>query len=87
MIYCRVSTEDQAKEGFSLAAQEARLKAYCEAKGWNVVKTYVDDGHSGRSEGRPAYQEMLTKRDTWDVIVVLKMLCSHSSQSGLRMNL
>jgi len=73
VIYCRVSTEDQAKEGFSLAAQEARLRSYCEAKGWNVIETYVDEGHSGRTEGRPAYQKMLSSRDSWDVMVVLKM--------------
>ncbi|MCU0799451.1 MAG: recombinase family protein [Candidatus Thermoplasmatota archaeon] len=73
VIYCRVSTEDQAKEGFSLAAQEERLNAYCLAKGWEVVKVYVDDGYSGRSDDRPAYQRMLREKDQWDVMVVLKM--------------
>ena len=33
-IYARVSTEDQAKEGFSIAAQCKRLNAYCKARGW-----------------------------------------------------
>jgi len=73
VIYSRVSTEDQAKEGYSLSAQEERLKAYCLAKGWEVVKVYVDDGYSGRSDDRPAYQRMLREKDQWDIMVVLKM--------------
>ena len=40
VLYVRVSTEDQAKEGFSLAAQEERLRAYCLAKGWDIVDVW-----------------------------------------------
>ncbi len=72
-IYTRVSTEDQAKEGFSLAAQEERLRAYCQARGWEVAGIYRDDGHSGRNIRRPAYQKMMEERDAWDTILVLKM--------------
>jgi len=35
-IYTRVSTEDQARKGFSLGAQSERLRSYCKAKGWAV---------------------------------------------------
>lgn len=72
-IYTRVSTEDQAREGFSLAAQEERLRAYCQARGWDIAGTYRDDGHSGRNIRRPAYQAMMGDRDQWDTILVLKM--------------
>jgi len=72
-IYTRVSTEDQAKEGFSLEAQRERLVAYCEAQGWDVVAIYEEDGHSGRSTRRPAYQRMMEERTKWDVILVMKM--------------
>ena len=72
-IYSRVSTEDQAKEGFSIAAQCKRLNAYCKARGWQVAGDYVDEGHSGRSTKRPAYQRMMSEKDNWDVLVVLKM--------------
>ena len=72
-IYCRVSTEDQAKEGFSLAAQERRLRDFCVARGWTIGGCYVDEGHSGRTALRPAYQRMMAERDRWDVVVVLKM--------------
>jgi DNA invertase Pin-like site-specific DNA recombinase len=72
-IYTRVSTEDQAKEGFSLDAQRERLRAYCQARGWHVAKEYVDEGHSGRNTKRPAYQRMMGERDTWETILVIKM--------------
>jgi len=72
-IYVRVSTEDQAKEGYSLAAQTERLESYCEAQGWEIVARYVDDGHSGRSISRPAYRRMMDERKDWDLILVMKM--------------
>ena len=72
-IYSRVSTEDQAKEGFSLAAQERRLRDFCVARGWTIGGIYIDEGHSGRTAMRPAYQKMMGDRDAWDVLVVLKM--------------
>jgi site-specific DNA recombinase len=40
--YVRVSTEDQAKEGVSLEAQQARIKAYSIAKGWDLVSIEAD---------------------------------------------
>jgi DNA invertase Pin-like site-specific DNA recombinase len=72
-VYTRVSTEDQAKEGFSLAAQEERLRAYCQARGWEVAGFYQDDGYSGRTTHRPAYESMMAQRESWDTILVLKM--------------
>ena len=72
-VYTRVSTEDQAKEGFSLEAQRERLEAYCKARGWAVAKGYIEDGHSGRDTKRPAYQRMMAERDGWDTLLVIKM--------------
>jgi len=72
-VYTRVSTEDQAKEGFSLEAQRERLAAYCVARDWPVAGQYVDDGHTGRNIRRPAYQRMMAERDQWDAILVIKM--------------
>ena len=72
-IYTRVSTEDQAKEGFSLEAQRERLEAYCLARDWSVAARYTDEGHSGRNIRRPAYQKMMAERDTWDALLVIKM--------------
>ncbi|MDD1743612.1 MAG: recombinase family protein, partial [Methanomassiliicoccales archaeon] len=35
-----MSTEDQAREGYSLDAQKERLLAYCEAQGWEMAEFY-----------------------------------------------
>lgn len=40
-LYIRVSTEDQACEGFSLPEQEKRLRAMCEFKGYEVYIKYM----------------------------------------------
>ena len=59
-IYIRVSTEDQAREGFSLGEQEEKLKQLCDYKGYDVYKVYCDAGISAKDmEHRPKFQEML----------------------------
>jgi len=73
-IYTRVSTEDQAKEGFSLDAQLDKLRSYCKARDWIVGGEYVDDGYSGRYvKHRPAYKKMMQEQDNWDMLLVIKM--------------
>ena len=58
-IYTRVSTTEQAQEGYSLQEQETRLKSYCEAMKWGPCKIYTDPGYSGGSMSRPALQQMI----------------------------
>ena len=72
-LYTRVSTEDQAKEGFSLDAQIERLRFYAKAQGWSVAGEYIDEGHSGRTTKRPQYTRMMAEMATWDTLLVLKM--------------
>jgi site-specific DNA recombinase len=72
-IYTRVSTEDQAKEGFSLDAQLEKLRAYCTAREWEISGEYVDEGYSGRKTRRPAYIHMMENINSWDILLVLKM--------------
>jgi DNA invertase Pin-like site-specific DNA recombinase len=72
-LYTRVSTEDQAKEGFSLDAQLERLRFYAKAQGWAVAGEYVDEGHSGRTTKRPQYTRMMAEIEAWDTLLVLKM--------------
>lgn len=72
-LYARVSTEDQAKEGFSLDAQVKKMEAYCRVRGWEVAGTYRDEGYSGRNTERPEYQRMMGDSDSWDLILVMKM--------------
>lgn len=71
-----VSTEDQAREGFSLPEQEKRLRAMCEYKGYEIYKLYKDAGISAKTGNyRPAFEELLQDiRDKkCNTIVVLKL--------------
>lgn len=74
-IYIRVSTFDQAREGFSLGEQEERLKEFCKFKRYNIYKVYQDAGISAKNDKRPAYQEMIEdiKKGNINVIVALKL--------------
>ena len=45
-LYVRVSTLEQAEEGYSINEQKDKLKKYCEIKDWTIVKEYVDPGRS-----------------------------------------
>ncbi len=72
-IYTRVSTEDQAKEGFSLDAQLEKLRSYCKARDWEIRGEYIDDGYTGRNTKRPAYSRMIKELDKWDLLLVIKM--------------
>ena len=58
-LYLRVSTEAQADEGYSLAAQAEKLEAYCRMKGIAQFKRYVDGGFSGSNLTRPAVAELI----------------------------
>ena len=75
-LYIRVSTEDQAREGFSLPEQEKRLRAMCEYKGYEIYKVYKDAGISAKTgNSRPGFEELLQDiRDKkCNTIVVLKL--------------
>lgn len=60
--YVRVSTEDQAVNGVSLAAQKERVRAYCTAKGWTLVSVVSDEGESAKSLDRPGLRSILNDR-------------------------
>jgi DNA invertase Pin-like site-specific DNA recombinase len=50
VIYLRVSTAEQASEGVGLDAQEARCRAVCAARGFEVTSVYRDEGVSGKAD-------------------------------------
>lgn len=47
VLYVRVSTEEQARSGFSLRQRAEALRAWCAAKGYEVLEVVEDAGHSG----------------------------------------
>lgn len=75
-VYIRVSTEDQAREGFSLGEQEEKLLQLCKFKDLEVYKVYKDAGISAKDmEHRPQFQEMLKdmKEGKLNYIVAYKL--------------
>lgn len=74
-IYIRVSTQEQAQEGFSVPAQKNRNVAFCESQGWEIFDFYIDEGLSAKDMERPELQRLLTdaRLQRFDVIVVYKL--------------
>ena len=59
VVYARVSSKEQEKEGFSIPAQLKLLKEYAAAHGFAVEKEYVDV-ETAKQTGRAAFNEMVT---------------------------
>jgi len=75
--YCRVSTEEQAREGVSLDNQEQKIRTYCELYGHELTEVIVDAGLSAKTINRDGMQrliEMTAKRKSdIDGIVIYKL--------------
>lgn len=74
-LYLRVSTQEQATEGWSIGEQDERLRSYCKAMLWDVYKVYVDPGYSGGNINRPGLQDLIkdVKSGIIDKVVVYKL--------------
>lgn len=74
-LYIRVSTQEQAQEGYSIGAQTERLEAYCKSRDWTVANIYTDPGFSGAKTERPALQRMIRDIESGaiDIVVVYKL--------------
>lgn len=74
-IYVRVSTTNQAEEGFSIDEQIERLTKYAEAMNWQVADVYTDAGFSGAKLERPAMQRLISdiSYKKFDTVVVYKL--------------
>ena len=75
-LYMRVSTEDQAKEGFSLPEQKERLESFCKFKGYEIIDYYQDAGISAKTGNhRPEFERLKDdiKAKRINTIVALKL--------------
>lgn len=75
-IYIRVSTEDQAKHGISLEAQQEALENYAKVLGYEILKIYKDEGKSAKDiKGRPEMQQLLedAQNNKFQAIFVYKL--------------
>lgn len=74
-LYVRVSTQEQANEGYSIGEQVERLKKYAEAMEWEIFKIYTDPGYSGGDTNRPGLRNMIKdiQNENIDKVVVYKL--------------
>ncbi len=75
-LYMRVSTEDQAREGFSLPEQRERLEIFCRFKGYDIIDYYEDAGISAKTGNyRPEFERLKNdiKSKKINTIVALKL--------------
>lgn len=75
-LYLRVSTEDQAREGFSLPEQKERLESFCKFKGYEIIDYYEDAGISAKTGNyRPEFERLKNdiKAKKVNTIVALKL--------------
>lgn len=71
--YCRVSTEEQKKYGFSISAQAEEIEKWCNDNGHNLVRTYIDKGYSASNLKRPAIQDLLQNLKHYDAIAFTRL--------------
>ena len=74
-IYVRVSTQEQAVEGYSISEQIDRLTKFCEAHSWKIYKVYTDPGFSGGNMNRPSLQKLFADctQKRFDTVLVYKL--------------
>ncbi|PZM63339.1 hypothetical protein DOE73_22410 [Paenibacillus dendritiformis] len=70
-IYVRVSTDEQAEEGYSIEAQKRKLLAYIESQDWTLFDVFIDDGYSAKDLERPEMQRLLQSVTDNQIDVVL----------------
>ena len=71
ILYARVSTDEQAKSGYSLAQQMEALRAYADSEGYEILGEVTDPGQSGASLARPGMDRVRDLVAAGGVAVVL----------------
>lgn len=75
IIYCRVSSDRQVREGHGLDGQESRCRKYAIEKGYQILAVFRDEGISGGVVERDGMQELLAflnkHRDGNELVVVI----------------
>lgn len=75
-IYCRVSTTEQAEEGYSIDEQNIKIREYCEREGHEIYNLYEDRGISGMNiTNRPGIKQLLqdATENKFDLVIVWKL--------------
>src|SRR5690625_5034139 len=74
-LYTRVSTREQAQDGYSISAQLNSLKAFCESQNWDIAGIYTDEGISAKDTNREQLKRMINdvKNNKIDVVLVYRL--------------
>lgn len=74
-IYLRVSTDEQASQGFSIDNQKRSCIEFAQNSGHHIKRIFTEDGKSAKTTDRPAFQEMMkVLRDApVDAVIVYKI--------------
>lgn len=72
-VYARYSSDNQRDE--SIDAQLRSIKAYCENKGYTIVKIYIDEGKTATTDDRPQFLEMIrdSELQIFNLVIVHKL--------------
>ena len=83
-LYLRVSTPRQAEHDVSIPDQRRQGEAYCQARGYKLIETYVEPGATATNDRRPEFQKMMeagtAKPPAFDVVIVhsfSRFFCDH----------
>ena len=77
VIYVRVSSEEQAKHGFSIENQKKACSEFAERNGYYIEKLFVDEGKSAKNLDRPEIQELIDhcskKRNNIKAVIIWRL--------------
>jgi hypothetical protein len=83
ILYARVSTDEQARSGYSLAQQLEALREYAAREGYEILEEVQDPGQSGASLERPGMDRVRDLVAGGGVTVVLARIGTASPASQL----
>lgn len=72
-LYTRVSTDEQRRNGQSIEAQKQQLYEYCGKNDLNVLDYYEDNGFSGGTLNRPAFQKLRKEIQSGEVVLTCRL--------------
>lgn len=71
-LYSRYSTQGQT-DNYSIEIQNERMEAMCKSKGWEIGEYFTDAAYSGSNMDRPDLQNLLSRLDEFDVVMVYRL--------------
>jgi site-specific DNA recombinase len=77
IVYCRVSSREQAEKGLSLITQEKQCRNFARKKSLNLIKVFIEEGESAKTTERTELQKLLKfvalNKDTIDTLIVCRI--------------